>query len=117
MAITIFVIARFEIKAWHLPENEAYTEIGQWGPYVVATVVFAATLMARINGWDFDTRDAGSENRGFGWLLEETLSDAEMELEQAPFIPRQVIAGADGAIDLEPWQDRRRSLRRGSQAV
>jgi hypothetical protein len=65
------VTIKFEINAHRVkfPENEQYTEIGQWGPYVVGILVFAATLMARIRGWDFDTKGTDDQNRGFRWLL------------------------------------------------
>ncbi|KAN0094068.1 hypothetical protein V8E51_017252 [Hyaloscypha variabilis] len=71
--LTLYTVVKFEINAWHaaLPENEAYTEIGQWSPYVVAFIVFIATLTARIKGWDFDSKDTDSEKRVFGWLLTE----------------------------------------------
>ena len=110
MAITLFLIVKFELNAWHaaLPENEAYTEIGQWGPYVVGTFVFVATLTARFKGWDFDTKDTDGENRGFGWLLTETQSDdenGEARLDEVPLIPEQVLPGAGEAINLGPWED------------
>jgi len=113
VAITIFVIVKFELNAWHaaLPENEAYTEIGQWGPYVVGTVVFVATLTARIKGWNFDTKDTDGETRGFGWLSAETRSNDESEealLDQAPRIPEQVLDGAGEAINLGALEDFRR---------
>jgi hypothetical protein len=65
------VTIKFEINAHRVkfPENEQYTEIGQWGPYVVGILVFAATLMARMRGWDFDTKGTDGQHRGFRWLF------------------------------------------------
>ena len=78
---TLYVTINFEINAHRakFPENEQYTEIGQWGPYVVSILVFAATLMARIRGWDFDTKGTDGQNRGFQWLFIGNSSTDESE--------------------------------------
>ncbi|KAE9368352.1 hypothetical protein N431DRAFT_512418 [Stipitochalara longipes BDJ] len=94
--LTLYVIIKFELNAWNaaLPESEAYTEIGPWGPYVVGIVVFTATLTARIRGWNFDTKDTDSGNRSFGWLLPGKQSNDESEegqSDQAPLIPLEVL--------------------------
>jgi hypothetical protein len=106
------VTITFEINAHRakFPENEQYTERGQWGPYkrgslyfgrkffqyrltnvklqgniqlakiyIVRILVFAATLMARIRGWDFDTKGTDGQNRGFQWLLTGDSSTDESE--------------------------------------
>jgi hypothetical protein len=69
------VIIVFEVNAHRavLPVNEANTEIGQWGPYVVAVMVFAAALTAKFKGWDFDK----AQNHGFEWLLEGESTEKE----------------------------------------
>lgn len=90
--ITLYVIIVFEYNAHQakLPENEAYTEIGQWGPFVVAALVFTTTLLAKINGWDFDTKDKG-EKRAFGWLLDgDRLKSHIYESEERLWQPLQV---------------------------
>jgi hypothetical protein len=117
----LYVIIVFEYNAHrvNLPKNEAYTEIGQWGPFVVAGLVFTATLLAKINGWDFDTKDKEGEKRAFGWLLERDRSkshnhERESRLFQPPqqnVIPFSVLSGARAA--REPIL---LDLRRGSQA-
>jgi hypothetical protein len=103
--LTLYTVVKFEINAWHaaLPENEAYTEIGQWSPYVVAFIVFFATLTARIKGWDFDSKDTDSEKRVFGWLLTESGESDESEglLEHSPSILLPVIAGTGEPIHLD----------------
>jgi hypothetical protein len=42
-------------------------------------LMFAATLMARIRGWDFDTKGTDGQNRGFRWLLTGDSSTDESE--------------------------------------
>jgi hypothetical protein len=122
--ITLYVIIVFEINAHRaqLPENEAYTEIGQWGPFVVAGLVFIATLTAKVNGWDFDTKDADRPNRGFEWLLggdrskegvwDESLRSLLPDQEPFTLLPDVVIS----PIELHPLREHHWGLRRGSQA-
>jgi hypothetical protein len=119
--ITLYVIILFEYNAHRvkLPENEAYTEIGQWGPFVVAGLVFTATLLAKKNGWNFDIKDKGEGKRAFGWLLDGNGSKSHIdESEERLFqpvqdtvIPLSVLSEARAA--REPI---RLDLRRGSQA-
>jgi len=91
VVITLYVIIVFEYNAHrvNLPENEAYTEVGQWGPFVVAGLVFTATLLAKKNGWDFDTKRKG-EKRAFEWLLGGDRSKSHIdESEAGLFQPSQ----------------------------
>jgi hypothetical protein len=121
VVITLYVIIVFEYNAHRvkLPENEAYTEIGQWGPFVVAGLVFTATLLAKINGWDFDTKNKEGEKRAFGWLFgrdrsKSHIDESEERLfqpSQGNVIPLSVLSDARAA--REPI---RLDLRRGSQA-
>jgi hypothetical protein len=109
--ITLCVIIIFELNTHRaeLPENEAYTEIGQWGPYVVAALIFTATLVAKLKGWDFDN----VRNRGFQWLLIRDRSswgrvsgqERLVEPAQEPFIPPQDLAWAGEHIHLDVRED------------
>lgn len=76
VSVTLYVIIVFEMNARRaaLPENEAYTEIGQWGPYVTASLVLIATLIAKWKGWDFDNEGSS----GFQWLLNRSESKAQI---------------------------------------
>jgi hypothetical protein len=106
--VTLYVIIVFEVNAHRaaLPENEAYTEIGQWGPYVVAVLVFSATVVAKLKGWDFDN----IQNRGFEWLLigdrprsrsRDSSEEGLLQPDQVPFIPLQDLAWAGEPIHLD----------------
>jgi hypothetical protein len=119
--ITIYVIIIFKGNAHRarLPQNKVYTEVGQWGPFVVARLVFIATLMAKINGWDFDTKDATTPNHSFKWLLGEDRRDGSGDESlqrlvsevQGSFIPPPDIVTSPIELGEHHW-----GARRGSQA-
>lgn len=77
----------------------------------MAGLVFTATLLAKKNGWDFDTKDKEGEKRAFGWLLERDRSKTHIDESEARLvqIPLSVLSEARAA--REPI---RLDLRRGS---
>jgi hypothetical protein len=121
VVITLYVIIVFEINVHQaaLPESEAYTEIGQWGPYVVAALVLTATLVAKSKDWNFDN----FQNRGFEWLLGRDKSrrmnrdSSEVRLGQSvsdPFIPLSDLGGVGEPFRLSVLGDDEERIHRSS---
>jgi hypothetical protein len=67
LAVAIYLIVVYELRSHRvsIPESEAYIEIGQWGPWVMAILVFIATVIARLTGLKYDE----TKSNGFEWIF------------------------------------------------
>jgi len=67
LAVAIYLIVVYELRSHQasIPESEAYIEIGQWGPWIMAVLVFIATVIARFTGLKYDE----AKSNGFEWMF------------------------------------------------